>query len=99
MSNKTFTQTVLAYDLEQQILDMRDKNNGQLLIIFYVNIGPDGSTGHHFYKSVTEKSLLTGRACITNFNPIQFVTEIDSKTKILYSNALLAASDSVRPLR
>ena len=99
MSNKTFKDTVIAYDLEQQILNLRDENGGQLLIIFYVNIGPDGSSGHHFYKKVTDSSLLTGRACITNFNPIQFVTEIQLKAKVLYSNVLACSSDSVRPLR
>ena len=103
MAEQTFSSIVEAYDLGPRILEMRDKNADEqklTLIIFYCNIGPDGSSGHHMYKILTESSLLNGRATITSFIPLQFVTETeDGKTTVLHSNALAAASDSVRPLR
>ena len=35
-----------------------------------------------------DSSQLTGRALISSFNPLQFVTEDGGKTKVLYSNQL-----------
>ena len=44
----SFKRTVEAQKLGPQLLEMRDKNNGLLLVVYYVGIGPDGSIGHHF---------------------------------------------------
>ena len=95
----SFERTVLAYDLKQRLLELRDQNGGTLSITFYVNVGPDGSSGHKMYKTVTNSSILTGRCILTSFNPIQFVTDVQGKTIILHSNVLAAASDSILPLR
>jgi len=42
---------------------------------------------------MTEKSLLKGSVIQTSFIPLQMVCEIAGKKKLLYSNALCAASD------
>ena len=99
----TFIRTVEAQKLGDQLLEMREKNGGTLDIIYYVSIGPDGSTGHHFFKTITEGqtegSELLGKALISSFISLQLVTEYQGKTTVIHSNALAAASDSVRPLR
>ena len=43
------------------------------------------------------KSLLDGAAMVTTFCSIQFVTEVDNQTIILYTNRLLGAADNIRP--
>ena len=49
------------------------------------------------HKRITDTSLLDGQAMVTTFTSIQFVTEINGKTVILYTNKLLGAADNVRP--
>ena len=64
---------------------------------FNIGVGPDGSSGHEFGKRITGKSLLDGAAMVTTFCSIQFVTEVDNQTIILYTNRLLGAANNVRP--
>ena len=60
----------------------------------------DGSSGHHFHKTVTDSSFLLGKAMISAFNPLQIIsTDGGNRTTVLHNNALAAASDSIRPLR
>ena len=39
MIEKTFERTLEANDLKPHILDLQEKNGGELPIIFYVNVG------------------------------------------------------------
>ena len=76
--------------------ELQVKNGGELAVVFYVGVGPDGSNGHEMHKRMTESSLLDGSCIITTFVSIQFVTEVNGKTFVLHTNPLLGASDTIR---
>ena len=59
LAEKHFERLVKAHDLEARILELRYRNAEKeelLAIIFYVSVGPDGSTGHHFHKTENDSS-------------------------------------------
>ena len=59
----------------------------------------DGSSGHLLYKQLTRKSLLDGACMVSSTIPLQMITSVNNKVKVIHDNALCRASDSPRPVR
>ena len=86
------------WDLEMQIETFKEQNGGTLHIDCFSALGLDGSNKHPIYKRKTDASLLDGTCLISCTIPLQMVTKVQNKKKILHSNVLCAASDSARPV-
>ena len=54
----TFRRTVLANKLHERLIELRDKNGGELAIVYYVNVGQDGSSGKDYYQLLDGAAIL-----------------------------------------
>ena len=97
--------TCPAWDMESQIDRLLTENGGTLDIICYSSLGQDGSSGHALYKvyqmskKTTKMSLMGGSCIVSGMVPLQMVTTVRGKTIVIHSNVLVAAPDSVRPVK
>ena len=82
------------------LIDLKEKNGGELKIRHLFKFGSDGSGGGPIFKQVLDEERQQGSVYATGMVTMQLVAELpDEQVAIIYNNNLVNSSLSWRPLR
>ena len=65
------------------LLDLKEKNGGNLDLVMYYKFGSDGSSGHPKFKQLMDEDRKQGACYVTGMIPLQIIAEMRNGDKVI----------------